>query len=59
MEGVDRVNFAFADTHGDLNIRLNDIYKGKFVCGFFSMKRHSGRNCRQLELVYHACSKNE
>ena len=37
MEGVDIVNFAFADTHGDLNIRLNDAYKGKFVYGFSTM----------------------
>ena len=37
MEGVDKVNFAFADTHGDLNIRLNDAYKWKFVYGFSTM----------------------
>ena len=35
MEGVDKVNFAFADTHGDINIRLSD--KGKFVYGFSTM----------------------
>ena len=37
LEDVEKVNFTFADIHGDLVIRLQEEYKGKFLFTFNSM----------------------
>ena len=37
LENVETVNFAFADIHGDLNIRLQEEYQGKFLFTFNSI----------------------
>ena len=41
IRGVEKVNFCFANIHGDLNIRLDEAYDGKHVHGFNSIKELS------------------
>ena len=38
INGIDKVNFCFSNMHGDLNVRLEEAYNGKYVHGFSSFK---------------------
>ena len=41
VRGVEKVNFCFANIHGDLNVRLEEAYNGKHVHGFNSISELS------------------
>ena len=38
MKDSPKVNFVFADAHGDLQIRLNEPHKGSHVFSFYSLE---------------------
>ena len=40
-EDATRVNFVYADAHGDLKIRLNDPHNGRFVFPFNTLEELS------------------